>query len=316
MNIIIKTIHSVNNGVNFLTRSIERTYIKITYAHVINNLSIHKSEPEYEPLGVYVTMKKKPPFNYRKHLKSFKCDEHNIRRYFHHGKPYYNCILIAQQGLTEYGYWLFDKQESHMKYMSAVANWFENNQTADGIWEFEYDFYNANVSATLPAPWVSAMGQGQAISFLCRYAILTSNEKYFEIAERALEPFNKTVDQCGVVAYIGGFPMYEEYPSIPPSFTLNGFVYALFGLYDLSILHNSSQAKELFDKGMKTLEYVLPLYDDSKLTYYDLGYLTARTRKPRQNSKYHLLHIKLMKSLYTITKSEIVRFYADKWERQ
>ena len=31
-------------------------------------------------------------------------------------------------------------------------------------------------------------------------------------------------------------PFYEEYPTLPPNLTLNGFMFALLGLYDLSTI--------------------------------------------------------------------------------
>lgn len=41
-------------------------------------------------------------------------------------------------------------------------------------------------------------------------------------------------DTGGVRTYFpGGFVWYEEYPTTPSLFVLNGFIYSLLGLYDL-----------------------------------------------------------------------------------
>lgn len=38
----------------------------------------------------------------------------------------------------------------------------------------------------------------------------------------------------GVLAtFLNKFHWYEEYPTKPPSFVLNGFIYSILGLYDL-----------------------------------------------------------------------------------
>lgn len=160
------------------------------------------------------------------------------------------------------------------------------------------------------------MGEGQVISFLCRYYHLTGNRNCLVAAVKGLHIFHVDVNDGGVVSYFDNYPVYEEYPTNPPSFTLNGFIYSLFSLYDLFNTTDCEEAKVLFQKGVISLEHILPFYDDSHLTYYDLGHITAPLRKPRQNSKYHLLHIKLLKTMYSITKNDTILFYANKWAKQ
>lgn len=64
-------------------------------------------------------------------------------------------------------------------------------------------------------------------------------------AGRALEPFNHTPDDhadskersCGVrTNFLGqsALPWYEEYPAKPSVFVLNGFIFSLIGLFDIS----------------------------------------------------------------------------------
>ena len=60
---------------------------------------------------------------------------------------------------------------------------------------------------------------------------------------------------------------YEEYPTTPPLFVLNGFIYSLFGLYDLAQLGEGEMkvtAQKLYDEGMKSLKVMLPLFDSGK----------------------------------------------------
>ena len=71
---------------------------------------------------------------------------------------------------------------------------------------------------------------------------------------------------------------YEEYPFEEGLFVLNGFMYSLIGLYDLSSASSAPQeardeAKELFDEGIVSLKALLPLYDNGKGSNYDLQHV-------------------------------------------
>ena len=60
---------------------------------------------------------------------------------------------------------------------------------------------------------------------------------------------------------------YEEYPTTPPLFVLNGFIYSLFGLYDLAQVATGDAkqtAQKLFDDGMASLKVMLPFFDSGR----------------------------------------------------
>ncbi|MBQ0005293.1 MAG: hypothetical protein KBS68_05490 [Clostridiales bacterium] len=300
--------------------NIRNAYVRTVYRGVTNELRLNNIEP-YDYKGVYITLKNTPPYNYKKVQKSFLRDEDGIRRYVYPNKNgeetlQYNCVLIAQQGLSEYGYYLNTKKKEHLEQVFLTADWLINRQEDNGAWIEHFDFYLPNVSEWQEAPWVSAMGQGQAISLMCRCYLLTGDDKYLNSAKLAVNPFEISSKSLGVVSYYGDKPIYEEFPSKTPSFVLNGFAYSLFGLYDLFCITKDKRVKRLFDEGIDTLKTILPLYDDSGLSYYDLGYITAPFRVPTTNPKYHLIHIRLLYGLHSITGEEIFEFYAKKWERQ
>ncbi len=70
----------------------------------------------------------------------------------------------------------------------------------------------------------------------------TGDHQYLESAIRGLQPFTRSVHgdsdkPCGVRTFFLGnrkFPWYEEYPVVPSIFVLNGFIFSLVGLFDLS----------------------------------------------------------------------------------
>lgn len=91
---------------------------------------------------------------------------------------------------------------------------------------------------------LSAMGQGQAISLLSRaFYHSGGNIQYLNTAWAALKPFKVYSENGGVLSeFMNKHPWFDEYPTIPPIFILNGFMYSLIGLYDLySLTPNSSQ---------------------------------------------------------------------------
>lgn len=91
------------------------------------------------------------------------------------------------------------------------------------------------------------MGQGQAISLLSRAFFHSGgNKQYLDTAFAALKPFKVLTKNGGVLSkFMNLYPWYEEYPTVPSIFILNGFMYSLIGLYDLFTLAPSeSQVKD------------------------------------------------------------------------
>uniref|UniRef100_A0A183A2Z4 Heparosan-N-sulfate-glucuronate 5-epimerase n=1 Tax=Echinostoma caproni TaxID=27848 RepID=A0A183A2Z4_9TREM len=75
------------------------------------------------------------------------------------------------------------------------------------------------------------------LSLLVRAHNYTGDTVYFRSAQNALAVFNTSVAQNGIRSLFlnqPSLPWYEEYPTEPGNFVLNGFIYALFGLYDLA----------------------------------------------------------------------------------
>jgi hypothetical protein len=228
----------------------------------------------------------------------------------------YNPITIGLQGLRYYQ----EHKKTHdndlfTKYL-AHSDWLVENISQDGSWYINLDKYLGKY--TLNSPWNSAMSQGLGISLLTRSFIDTGNTKYIIAARRALQPFTKYINQGGVTSQNTFGNFYEEYP-LPeqPTHVLNGFIYSLFGLYDLYIVDNNSQAKELFDTGIDTLKVVLPDYDLEHWTRYDLHRdRNLKNHWGYSSPWYQKIHVAQLYGLHHITKESIFRQYANKFETQ
>lgn len=176
----------------------------------------------------------------------------------------------------------------------------------------------------LPPGWYSAMGQGHAISVLTRAYHVSGDGKYLEAAKKALGPFKQdspgagspvssSPDSRGGVRawFLGHLPWYEEYPSNPPSFVLNGFIFSLFGLYDLKA--KSDEARQLFEAGLESLFRLLPLFDTGSGSVYDLRHVSLGIAPNLARWDYHTVHINQLTHLFTIIDAPILNDTAKRW---
>ncbi len=235
-----------------------------------------------------------------------------LRQYINKSKPVINPTTICSYALTMYELWLIEKKEHWCQKFIIQAEWLASNQQSRqikdrnfGVWEYNFDgFYN------LKAPWCSAMAQGQAISVLVRAAILTQKEWYLQVAERALPVLVIPIKQGGLCTYNSkDLIFFEEYPTGSPPHVLNGFIYTLWGLWDLFKLNGNKDAKFLFEAGIESLRYRLEEYDSGFWSFYDCA------SPPNIASYlYHTLHIAQLNALAKQTGINAFYEVANRWQ--
>ncbi len=191
---------------------------------------------------------------------------------------------------------------------------------------YPFDFpYYCDPQKYYSAGWSSSMDYGHLLSICARMYNISHDDKYVRIADKCLNtlvvPINKG-GVCGTLAALKkkykDFIIFEEYPHIPETYTLNGFEYCLLGLYDWSCTNtdNSDIAESLFNKGIESLMILLPYYDIGGFTCYDLSYRTIWRRfgRPHVSAGYHREHIFFNKIFYDITGKDIFHNYYLKWK--
>ncbi|XP_014210842.1 D-glucuronyl C5-epimerase [Copidosoma floridanum] len=206
----------------------------------------------------------------------------------------------------------------HMEQFYDAARWFVANQNiTSGGWPNPVKRKVANGMAILEPGWYSSMGQGHAISLLSRAYYNSGDEKYLQAAVRGLRPFRVASNKGGVAAYfLDKYVWYEEYPTVPSSFILNGFIYSLIGLYDLKSIasgEDAEEAQKLFDQGMNSLKNMLTLFDTGSGTTYDLRHFTLRTAPNLARWDYHSTHVNQLLLLNTIDSDLIFSTTAERW---
>jgi hypothetical protein len=225
----------------------------------------------------------------------------------------YNPIAIAQYGLGNYNLWRRTADEERRKKFLRAADWLalhlERNSKGILVWNHHFNWEYRN---TLKAPWYSALAQGQGISLLVRAHKESGDDRYLDAFRAAFASFLHPAGEGGV-AFIdeSGDLWFEEYIVFPPTHILNGFIWALWGVYDYALATKEIAAQQLFARGTRTLLHNLDRYD---LGFWSL-YEQSGTRLPMVASGfYHRLHIVQLRMMHRMTGEVAFAGVADRWE--
>lgn len=164
----------------------------------------------------------------------------------------------------------------------------------------------------LRPPWISAMAQGEGASLLVRLHAETGDESFAEAARRALKPLSIPVRSGGVRALLGGGPFFEEYPTEPPSFVLNGGIFAMWGCYDVGVGLEDSAATQDFEDALDALARSIERWDTGYWSLYDL--FPHPVFPNVASSAYHALHITQLRAMQRIAPRKELEETAERFE--
>ena len=206
---------------------------------------------------------------------------------------------------------------SHLDSFYSAADWLVTHQNDRGGWPVMVRRKLVPGLLELPPGWYSAMAQGQAMSLLVRAFLSSDNKKYLRAAVDAMKLFEISSEQGGVLAkFANTYEWYEEYPTTPSSFVLNGFIYSLLGLYDLKEVatgDSAIMAERLYDVGLRSLKFMLLLFDTGSGTLYDLRHVALGVEPNRARWDYHTTHINQLLQLSVIDKDPLFKITANRW---
>ena len=198
-------------------------------------------------------------------------------------------MAIAQWGLGSYERYLLGEGEQWLAAALEAGRFAVEHQVVggsrDGGWlepeEHPHTFQTSR-------PWLSAMAQGQCASLLVRLYRETHDERFADAAILGLRPLDLSSADGGVRAWLDGRPFPEEYPTEPPSFVLNGALFALWGYYDVWRGLGDDGAHRAFVDGADTIAENLHRWDTGYWSRYDLyPHVVLNVASPF----YHRLHI-------------------------
>lgn len=240
-------------------------------------------------------------------------DASGIKFFERNGRLYYHPVAMCQRVLALLD--LFqDGGDSALLNMAKVNldRLVRESVMIDSAMFFPYRFdyrVHGRADAELKAPWYSGMAQGQALSAFSRYFGITGDSVYVQAARQIFRTLGRqrgSAQPWVVFTDSAGCFWIEEYPTDPePSRTLNGFVFATYGLYDYLLYDTGDSCRMLFEKCLSTVKNYLPLFRrPQEPSYYGL---TFRSVEPG----YHFTHVEQLMQLYRMTGDSFFVQWAD-----
>jgi len=231
----------------------------------------------------------------------------------------YNPIAIAQWGLANYNRFCATGDETRWQKTLKAADWLvaslEQNSHELWVWNHHFDWEYRD---TLTAPWYSGLAQGQGVSLLLRaYAHARSRSEdekyqYQSAAEKAFVALTKPVAEGGVLLEDAEKNLWiEEYLVDPPTHILNGFMWALWGVFDYWLARADAPARKVFDRGVETLIHNVDRFDTG---YWSLYEQSGTRLKMLASPFYHQLHVVQLRVMSKLTGDDRFAAVADRWE--
>lgn len=163
---------------------------------------------------------------------------------------------------------------------------------------FDYRVHQ-DAELQLKAGWVSGMAQGEFLAIVTRLFEYTGDSVYLVLAHQTFRSLTRLSDANNL--WVGridsaGYFWLEEYPLEGPDQTLNGYIAAVYGVYDYLRVVKSDDARRMYDNCLTTLKRYLPDYRrPDSLSYYCLGHHHIA------DSSYHRLHISMCRELFRMS---------------
>jgi heparosan-N-sulfate-glucuronate 5-epimerase len=245
---------------------------------------------------------------------SYRFDKNSIVMvdYGKNGGLQYNPVTIAQYALACFDEYMITKD---VKYREAFLNnvqYFKDNKKEmfDDLIGYPLNFKFPTYK--LKPPWYSGMAQGHIISVLARAYYLTGDKSLLPMI-RKIKNFMMIPASAGGTATRTpeGYIWIELYPSQKPSYVLNGFLFAVFGLYDyINLFPEDLKAREEYRQCLSSIRYSIKFYDTGDWALYD----RYSGRKPRPvEPPYMIIHIRQLEQLYRMTGDSFFKDVSKRW---
>ncbi len=217
------------------------------------------------------------------------------------GRTCYFATTIVQKALGHHDRYLLAGRRADRDAFLRLCVWLVDQQDGQGGWD---------VSDMLRLPRgfrYSAMPQGEAVSALLRAYEMTDDVRFMVSAEKALHVMLTPVEQGGTGNYAAGGLTLEECPSMTRNTILNGWVFALFGIYDFCLATGDAAHSRTFTRSLGTLANELGRFDAGYWSYYDQQGALA-------SPFYHDLHISQLRALHMASGLDDLQQAVDRWE--
>lgn len=210
-------------------------------------------------------------------LGGFPVDAEGVPTLNWQGQISYHPTYIAQNALV---YADSYEKSKRPEFLNGLKLWtralLQRSDSIDGAILARFDFpysVHGNAAETLPVGWHSGFTQGMILSLMVRTAKITGDPMYVDAAHRVFRSLTQTDSRRVVHIDSAGYYWIDEYPLPQPDLTLNGFAYAVRGLYEYWQWQHSAEAEHYLRAAITSLKHYGPQY-----------------RVPGQSSVYCLAH--------------------------
>ncbi len=240
-------------------------------------------------------------------------DADGIALHVRNGDTTYHPVVLAQK-MIRYtnSYYLTQNQDfldladQYLNKLLELAHY-----TIDDVPFFTYQFdfeLHGDYEQLMVAPWFSAMAQGQALSAIVDLYEFTHDEKYKLIADKVFESLKlRTKDSkyWVTVADMDEYLWLEEYPMDNFNYTLNGTVFAIYGVYDYYRINHTNEVKTFLQGSITAIhDNILKFRNEGTYSNYCIKHAVP-------SKEYHKIHIELLQQLYRMTNDNYFNEVAD-----
>lgn len=204
---------------------------------------------------------------------------------------------IFQYGLGAYDLYLMNNDKLSYKKFEKCVEYAAKNIDVNGRWNNFYFVY--------PKTPYSAMSQGEGASLLIRAYQDSGKEEYLLAAKKAINYMLSDKKNGGTCLIKSGNMILLEYTDQPA--VLNGWIFAIFGLYDIQMATHETKYINAFHDSVNSLKRMLLLFDNGYWSKYNLGSKIA-------SPFYHNLHIAQLRVLSDLSGDAYFDLVASKWE--
>ncbi|MDZ7765964.1 MAG: D-glucuronyl C5-epimerase family protein [Melioribacteraceae bacterium] len=240
-------------------------------------------------------------------------DENGIEVFHINGETHYHSLHLIQRMQ-----WYLDSyyQTRDSYYLDWILKYYDklmelSIETEDYLYfPYTFDFLlHGYENEVMKAPWLSGMTQGVGLMIFTRLYKFTEDETYLEETHKIFNTFYMTPDKNDpwiTMLDPDNYFWIEEYPDhSEPNYTLNGFIFCIYGLYEYYQLTRNEDALFILKAAITTVEqYIKDFRVPGDVSLYCL---THRVPSP----KYHLIHIKQLRSLHLFTGEQYFADMAD-----
>lgn len=240
-------------------------------------------------------------------------DDEGIVVFIYEGEPYYHPLTIAQRMFhfldsyvqTQNPVYLERTEQFALKLIELAEE-----HRGGYFYPIPFDFpLHGNKEEVMVAPWYSGIAHGRILSIFSRLYTVSGKPEYLEAARKTyyslIPAENDPFPWVAIFDDSTNYYWVEEYPWKPITKVLNGFVVAIFGLYDYYLVTEDEVCKKYLQAALTTLKDHIEQYRvPGGVSYYCLLHKV-------QSIEYHLMHIDFLNLVYRITSDNYFKVMAD-----